>query len=90
MDHHVMASVESVVEPAAAADPVLKADAPPCDAPTQHHCCDAVAGCSMSGAVTSERAVLASGLAPAARIRDARHDAPASFAPAPELPPPKA
>jgi hypothetical protein len=61
-----------------------------CETPSERHCCDVLAGCSVVGAVTSERQVLASTDLPAARIREALHDVPASFASAPEPPPPKA
>ncbi|MEO7714545.1 MAG: hypothetical protein ABIV10_16650 [Gemmatimonadaceae bacterium] len=66
------------------------ADVPPCEIPTQQHCCGALVGCSVSIAITNATQVIASTVSPAARIRVALHDAPASFAPAPEPPPPKA
>jgi hypothetical protein len=88
MDGHVMTT--EVSDAPAFAVHVAKADLPPCDAPAQQHCCDTVVGCSVSGVVTSERQLLASTVLSASHIQEARHDAPASFAPAPEPPPPKA
>ena len=66
------------------------AGVPPCEIPTPQHCCGALVGCSVSIAITDATQVIASTVLPAARIRVALHDAPASFAPAPEPPPPKA
>jgi hypothetical protein len=89
-DGHVMAMVEAAEAPVASAAPVAKADVPPCEIPAQQHCCEALVGCSVAGAVTSERQVLPSSMVSAPRISEAAHDAPASFASAPEPPPPKA
>jgi hypothetical protein len=92
MHGHLMPAAEVADAPAmsAASAPPPKADVPPCEAPTQQHCCDALVGCNVAGAVTSEHDVLAPSVSYSARIREALHDAPASFAPAPEPPPPKA
>jgi hypothetical protein len=90
VDGHVMPMAEAGEAPMVSAALFAKADVPPCEIPAQQHCCEALVGCSVAGAVTSEREVLASGVLPAPRIREAAHDAPASFASAPEPPPPKA
>lgn len=66
------------------------ADVPPCEIPTQQHCCGALVGCTTSIAIANATQVIGSTVSPAARIRVALHDAPASFASAPEPPPPKA
>ena len=64
------------------------ADVPPCEIPTQQHCCGALVGCGVSIAIANATQMIASTVSPATRIRVALHDAPASFAPAPEPPPP--
>jgi hypothetical protein len=87
---HVMPMTEAAGGSTPSSGPVAKADLPPCERPAQQHCCDAVTGCGGLGAVTSAPQALASVVRRAARIRDALHDAPASFASAPEPPPPKA
>lgn len=68
----------------------VKSGAPPCEVPAQQHCCEALVGCSVASAVTSAVQSLAPAISPAARIPAAVNDAPASFASAPEPPPPKA
>jgi hypothetical protein len=90
IDGHVMPMAEATEAPAVSSARVAKADAPPCEIPAQQHCCQSLVGCSVAGAVTSERQALATGVLSAPRIREAVHDAPASFASAPEPPPPKA
>jgi hypothetical protein len=89
MDGHVMPTTKTVESAAASSVRVAKSDVPPCEVPTQQQCCEALVDCSAVGAVKSERAVLASGVSSASRISEAAHDAPASFASAPEPPPPK-
>ena len=89
MDGHVMPTVAVASVPKVNATPAATS-APPCEVPTQQHCCEAQVGCSVTGAVVSAHQVLASAVPSAPRIREALHDAPASFAPAPEPPPPKA
>ena len=66
------------------------AGVPPCESPTQQRCCGALLGCTVSTAIAAATQAIGSTVSPAARIRVALHDAPASFAPAPEPPPPKA
>jgi hypothetical protein len=90
MDGHVMPMAEAAEAPVVSAAGVARADVPPCEAPSQQHCCEALVGCGVAGAVAGEQQMLASGVLPATRIHEALHDAPASFAPAPEPPPPKA
>jgi hypothetical protein len=85
--HEMPMAADAHVVSAAA---VASSDIPPCETPAQQHCCEAVAGCGVVGAVAGEAFVLASAVRPAARIREAMDDAPASRAPAPEPPPPKA
>ena len=70
-------------------DTVGSAGVPPCEIPSQQHCCGALVGCSASIAMAASTQAIESSVSPAARIRVALHDAPASFAPAPEPPPPK-
>lgn len=65
-------------------------DAPPCETPVQEHCCDAVVGCGGAGLLAAAEHPFAVTAPRAPRIREALHDAPASFASAPEPPPPKA
>lgn len=84
-DHAMPMEASPAAERGAAAS-----GAPPCEVPAQQHCCEALVGCSVASAVTSAVQSLTPAISPAARIRVAMHDAPASFAPAPEPPPPKA
>jgi hypothetical protein len=90
MHGHAMPVADVAEGPAMTAASVAKADVPPCEIPAQQRCCDALVGCTLVGAITSERDVLAPRTSYSARIRETLHDAPASFAPAPEPPPPKA
>lgn len=87
---HSMQMTEDASASVLSASPGAKSGAPPCEVPTQPRCCQALVGCSVDGAVSSARVVLATTVSPAARICVAPDDVPASFAPAPELPPPKA
>ncbi|MFL5608618.1 MAG: hypothetical protein ACJ8AD_19335 [Gemmatimonadaceae bacterium] len=89
-DGHVMPAPEANEPATLSAGRVGKADLPPCETPVQQHCCDAVVGCGVIGAVTSHQHLLAPRVLSAPRIEEALHDAPASFVPAPEPPPPKA
>ncbi|MCY7378398.1 MAG: hypothetical protein LH467_03550 [Gemmatimonadaceae bacterium] len=82
---HMMHSVS-----AGAVGTAGSAGVPPCEIPTQQHCCGALVGCSVSVAITDATQVIGSTVSPTTRICVALHDAPASFAPAPEPPPPKA
>jgi hypothetical protein len=90
MHGHVMPLPEAAEAPVVSGARVATAAVPPCEIPAQQHCCEALVGCSVAGAVTSEREVLAAGLVSEPGISEAAHDAPASFASAPEPPPPKA
>ncbi len=94
MSGHVMAtrSVTGAVSAAheTSSSTVGTAEVPPCEIPTQQHCCGALVGCSVSVAIANATQAVGSSVSPAARILVALHDAPASFAPAPEPPPPKA
>jgi hypothetical protein len=92
MDGQAMPTATGAGASVASTAPVAKSGAPPCEVPTQQHCCDALVagGCSVDSGVISAHDALASAVSPAARIRVAVDDAPASFAPAPEPPPPKA
>jgi hypothetical protein len=89
MDGHVMPMAAATGAHLSAA-PVAESDTSPCEIPAQQHCCEALIGCRVATAVTSAHQALAATVLPAERIRVALHDAPASFAPAPEPPPPKA
>jgi hypothetical protein len=88
-DGHVM-PVAAATEEERSAAPVADSDTSPCEIPAQQRCCGALIGCSVATAVTSAHEALATIVLPAARVRVALHDAPASFASAPEPPPPKA
>jgi hypothetical protein len=90
MDGHLMPTATGAEVSVASAAPVARSGTPPCEIPAQQHCCEALAGCSVDSAVTSAQQRLASTVSPASRIRVALLDAPASFASAPEPPPPKA
>lgn len=70
--------------------PAARSDAPPCEMPVQHPCCEVIAGCGIAVATAAAHHDPASDPRAAARIGESLHDAPASFAPAPEPPPPKA
>jgi hypothetical protein len=89
VDGHVMPMAAATEEQPSAA-PVSDSDTSPCEIPAQRHCCEALIGCSVATAVTSAHQALATIVLPVERIRVALHDAPASFASAPEPPPPKA
>jgi hypothetical protein len=69
---------------------VVTSDAPPCETPVALHCCDAVAGCGPTGIIARSLNAVALERPLAARISRLLDDAPASFASAPEPPPPKA
>jgi hypothetical protein len=90
MTGHTMPMVAGSDTPAASTAPVVGSHAPPCELPLQQHCCEAVAGCGAIGVATSADRVPAATVVAAARIREALNDAPPSFAPALEPPPPKA
>ena len=90
MAGHVMTTADAATAPVVSAVSATATDAPPCEAPVQRHCCEAIAGCGLASAVTGAEQALAPADLGAARIRETLHDAPASFAPAPEPPPPKA
>lgn len=92
MDGHVMPPAVAADVPVISAGPVTEGGTPPCEIPADQHCCEALVGggCSVASAVASMREDLPSALPSATRIRQAVHDAPASFASAPEPPPPKA
>jgi hypothetical protein len=70
--------------------PAANADTPPCEVPTQLRCCVALVGCSLDSIATGTYGGFVASVSASARILVARHDAPASFASAPEPPPPKA
>ena len=86
--HRATPSAEGRQSPAPGVGSVATPDAAPCETPAPH-CCGALEGCSGSAAVTSGRPALAAGVPAAARLHEALHAAPASFASAPEPPPPK-
>lgn len=65
------------------------ADAPPCDTPVQPDCCTMHVGCSVSTVLASAREAELSRSVATARVVPSRHDRPASFAAAPEPPPPR-
>jgi hypothetical protein len=88
MSDHVMAMSHDVR--ADVGSSTARIDTPPCEMPLQHHCCDLVAGCGSAVVAAAARRDLASDPPVASRIRESLHDVPASFAPAPEPPPPKA
>jgi hypothetical protein len=84
---HAMAmhpAAEAAVGPQA-----VQAEAPLCETPAQQHCCDAVVGCGIGGAIAGDRAILMARVLATTRIADSLDDAPASFAPALDPPPPK-
>jgi hypothetical protein len=86
MDAHAMPMPSATVSHASIA---ATSDVPPCDVPVQLHCCDAVAGCGATSLVAGGEYAVASATIFTASIREWIHDAPASFASAPEPPPPK-
>jgi hypothetical protein len=90
MDGHLMPMAGASDAPVVSVARGATADVPPCEIPAQQHCCEALMGCSVAGAINSDRQPLASNVLSAPRISEAPHDAPASFASAPEPPPPKA
>jgi hypothetical protein len=90
MHGHEMATAAHVAISMSSARPIVKSSAPPCEVPTQQHCCDALVGCSVDSATASGPEVMTAAISPATRIRVALVDVPASFASAPEPPPPKA
>jgi hypothetical protein len=63
-------------------------DAAPDDA-TPRHACDMIVGCSAVAVASPERVIATTVVAPVERVRESSHDAPSSFVPAPEPPPPK-
>jgi hypothetical protein len=87
MERH---SMPAVVAPVVDAAHGAQVNVPPCEVPAVQHCCDALVGCGIAGGVAGERRQIASSVHAAGRVHDAPGDAPASFAPAPEPPPPKA
>ena len=90
LDGHVMPMADARGAAVENGTRVARADVPPCELPTQPHCCEAVVGCSAPSAVTSERQLLVSRVAAAGQVGGAVDDAPSSFASSPEPPPPKA
>ena len=90
MDGRVMSSTTGAPDSTVSDAPMAKAGMPPCEVPTQQHCCEALVGCSMDSAVTGAHEGFVASVSASARILVARHDPPASFASAPEPPPPKA
>ena len=87
--HHVDHDVTAGARMADAGTP-RASDAPPCESTTQQHCCEAVAPCTMHGLVSATSSDPAPAPEASARVGGAAPDAPASFASAPEPPPPKA
>ncbi len=63
---------------------------PPCEVPAQQHCCEAVAGCSITGVASSPERPAGQQLADARAVRHPASRALSSLAVAPEPPPPKA
>jgi hypothetical protein len=90
MHDHEMATVDHAGDSVPSATAAAKPGAPPCEVPSQQHCCDAQAGCSVDSAAASGPTALVAAIVPAGRVHAAPDDAPASFASAPEPPPPKA
>jgi hypothetical protein len=90
MGGHEVPRIEQVDTPAASTPSVVGSHTPPCETPVQRHCCDAVAGCGTIGVATSAGQSLCPTALAAACTHETLHDAPASFASAPEPPPPKA
>jgi hypothetical protein len=70
--------------------PAANSATPPCEVPTQQHCCAALVGCSVDSAVTHAHESFGATASSSAGIAAGRDDAPTSFASAPEPPPPKA
>jgi hypothetical protein len=91
-DGHLMPMTEGSEASVASVASVVGSDAPPCEVPTQQHCCDAIAvgGCGVDSALSSAPEAVASSVSRGSRIHVVVDDAPAAFAPAPEPPPPKA
>jgi hypothetical protein len=88
---HLMRTADHVERSAVSSDDFTATRTlPPCEIPTQAHCCDALAGCGISGALAQVGDGADAAITAAVRMRVAPDDAPASFAPAPEPPPPKA
>jgi hypothetical protein len=90
MSAHVMSATTDESGATVGEGSAARSGTPPCEVPTQPHCCDALVGCSVASAVTDAHEAVVATASSSARILAARHDAPASFAPAPEPPPPKA
>ena len=90
MDGRVMSAATGAPASTASDAPAAKAATPPCEVPTQQACCEALVGCSLDSAVTGAYEGFVASVSASARILVDRHDAPASFASAPEPPPPKA
>jgi hypothetical protein len=90
MHRHAMPMTERVAASVSSAVPIAKSGAPPCEVPTQQHCCEALVGCNVDSAAATGPEVLAAAVIPVTQAHVAPDDAPASFAPAPEPPPPKA
>jgi hypothetical protein len=86
VDGHVMPAAVAPAIPAAYA---AGSDITPCETPAPQHCCEALSGCGPTSVVESHRPASPCAEPAAVRIRGALHDALASFAPAPEPPPPK-
>ena len=60
----------------------------PDDTPPRH-ACDMIVGCGAVAVASPERVILTTVVAQVERVREWSHDAPSSFVPAPEPPPPK-
>jgi hypothetical protein len=90
MHGHAMPAAPHVAASVSSARPIVKSGAPPCEVPTQQRCCEGLVGCSVDSATAGGPEVATAAISPASRIRVAPVDVPASFAPAPEPPPPKA
>ena len=90
MSGHAMPMSERAAAATPSPVPVAKSGTPPCEVPTQQRCCEALVGCSVDSAVSGSADVPAAVVSPATQVHGAPDDAPASFAAAPEPPPPKA
>jgi hypothetical protein len=90
MQGHLMTAQPITTGALAATGQASQPDTAPCAIPAQQDCCRAQLGCRAASAVASTRQQLASTPACSTRIDEALGDAPASFASAPEPPPPKA
>lgn len=90
MHDHEMATVDRASGSVSSVIPVARFGAPPCEIPTQPQCCEAMVGCNMDSAAVEGPQMLRAAVVPAMQLWVAADDLHASFAPAPEPPPPKA